>query len=496
MDAATLNTVRLESTSLEMRALRASIEGWFVECAASDVDANGDYRGKYRSQLAALRGMMLGAADALDKSINDLRKSVNEPSGEFYRACREHDGAIVWLTRLWASFRDKYAQRSIGADTRLLLIAADEVLWSCYAQPMRQANKGKRPRSPLAFVEAEYSPAAIMEGRTMPAQLRLETDAGGASQFARSLPVSMLRLPTMCIRSAWWLIFVAHEVGHYLQNDLGPILQENLDLLVHTRDGIKAAVAAQGLNESDADRWARWGEEIFADFISVLLVGPWALWALSEVDRGTPKEMCARRTTYPAPIVRLALMKHALERLGRADPKSPWSMRGIDPEAVAADSPEAKDDLRLVPSVIDFLSEPLPGGKTLMGLCGIGSAPASSWPRAKIAGWRDHMLGRCNLPPEQTAEAARLVVCGAAAAWAEVLSTSGIDQPARDALRESVTQRALGALAASSEPGLRAGDDTDLEESAARHRGTTLASDVLAQLRAHAVPTPTSPGSQ
>lgn len=489
MDDRTLNTVRLETSALEMRALRASIEAWLVECADADVDFAGKYQGKYKSQLAALRGLLLGAAEAVEKAISALRDRLSEPAGEFHAAGRECDGAIVWLHRLWDSFREKYAQRAIDRGTRNLLLAADEALWSCYATPMRLAGN-KNPRAPLAFVESEYSPAAIQAGRTMPAQLRLDSGDDDLRSFARSLPVSMLRLPPACLRSPWWLIFVAHEVGHYLQNDLGPWIKKDLDLIEHTRAGIKSAALACGVSESDSEWWGRWGEEIFADFISALLAGPWALWALCEVERGTPAEMCARQRNYPSPIVRLALMKSTLESLGRLDakdPNDPWAMRGIDPAALASGFQQAQGDLHAVPYVVKFLMQPLPNGKTLASLCAAEPPPAAPWPRAKVAGWRDHMLGRKNVPTEQTADAARLVLCGSLAAWAEVVSTDGLDEKARVSFRSSIAEKCLAALAASSEPGLRAAGDAEDAETHARSRGEGMATSVLNRLRSKAV---------
>lgn len=495
MDDSALNTVRLESTSRELRALRASIEAWLSDWAASDVDAGGKYRGKYRSQLAALRGLLLGAAEAIEGSLADLRDRFGEPAGEFYGWCRECDAGIVWVHRLWESFRQKIAQRTIGSETRALLLAADEVLWSCYAAPMRMAGV-QNPRAPLSFVEPEYSPAAIQEGRTMPVQLRLDAGDEELRAFARSLPVSMVRLPAACVRSPWWLVFVAHEVGHLLQNDLGRTATNDLNLFEHTRAGIKLAALAGGTDETDAESWARWGEEIFADFVSILLVGPWALLALCEVERGTHAEMCARRRSYPSPIVRLSLLKLALQRVGGLKVQDASAMRGIDTAAVTSGSPEAAADLAVVPHVVDFLMKPLPNGKTLMKLCSAEPSPNGSWPGGRVAAWRDHLLGRKKIPIEQTAQAARLVVCGSQAAWEEVASTAALDEHARDSLRDALAERSLTTLAASSEPGLRAAGDAEDAERRARSQGGAMARSVLTRLRSHEAPSAATRGDR
>ena len=70
----------------------------------------------------------------------------------------------------------------------------------------------------LPYIEPEYSPMAIPRDDPPP-DLAPEADSVLAA-FLGKLPVPLISLPPLCVTDPWWLILVAHEVGHHLQFDL------------------------------------------------------------------------------------------------------------------------------------------------------------------------------------------------------------------------------------------------------------------------------------
>lgn len=126
------------------------------------------------------------------------------------------------------------ARRS--AKFRSALAAADEVVWSCYHSPCLAAaarsDKVRHGAAPLAFIDPQYSPAAVEADKPPPANLELTVNVASLEDV-KKLPIPLLRLPTWCVNAPWWLIYVAHETGHHLQHDLG--------LIGHFRRGMEAA---------------------------------------------------------------------------------------------------------------------------------------------------------------------------------------------------------------------------------------------------------------
>jgi hypothetical protein len=129
-----LKTVRLERTAAELKTLQRGIRRWLKQRRDADVDANGTYVGRHKTQFEALESMLPVAAAALDNGAHRLLTSqdAQQPEiGAFYDACRDYDQAAVWLYKLWDFFRQKLDQRDQD-QYKDVLKAADEVVWSCY----------------------------------------------------------------------------------------------------------------------------------------------------------------------------------------------------------------------------------------------------------------------------------------------------------------------------------------------------------------------------
>jgi hypothetical protein len=81
--------------------------------------------------------------------------------GELYAECARTEEESLWLWRVWDYFREKFDQR---VDERYseALLAADEVVWSCYRPFFRTLIGGRVPEpAPLPYIEADFAPSAL-----------------------------------------------------------------------------------------------------------------------------------------------------------------------------------------------------------------------------------------------------------------------------------------------------------------------------------------------
>jgi hypothetical protein len=234
-----INHVRRDQTLADLTALRAAIVLWLGHREQRDCDSLGLYIGRHKTQLQALKTVLLGAADGLARAADAI--DVAADPGGLYDECRDVDLAVVWLQRLWEFYRDKFDQRDADPPLGAAVRAADEVVWSCYHDVMERAA-GWDPdighgAAPLAYIAPEYSPAALDSESAVSGSLRLDVQLSGwgptERELVETLPVPLLRLPPWCVQSPWWLVHIAHEVGHELF--------AALKLTAHVRAGVRAA---------------------------------------------------------------------------------------------------------------------------------------------------------------------------------------------------------------------------------------------------------------
>jgi hypothetical protein len=271
---------------------------------------------------------------------------------------------------------------------------------------------------PLPYLDIEISPAAT-PATFVPAAL--ERDASEPLKAALSrLPFSVVHLPVATLRSPWWLVFVAHEVGHCVLGELGLLEPWKK----HLRDAVTPGVGA-----ADADLfWARWAEEIFADYFSLLMLGPAALRCLIEFELKSAAGMRRRPLTYPPAAVRLALLAALLDKLG-FDGKG--ALCGVDPaEAVKGDA-AAEKDLSMVDVVAAAVRADLPGlpgnapgERTLEALCRFkkddvtaripppGAVPRPPMPRQIVIASIERWDTLERLPVEADRQAGRAALAG------------------------------------------------------------------------------------
>ena len=230
-----------------------------------------------------------------------------------YADCRVIDLRLLWIRRVWEFFRDKYDQRN-EARTGEMLVAADEVVWSCYSQPLDRLkafapNLSPQP-PPLPYLETRYSPEAF-PAELVPSSLKSEVDADFLRRHLHRLPISVVRLPPACVEAPWWLVYLGHEVGHHIAAQL------------FTPERRQAVLDAVGGDDGERARWERWAGEVFADVYSVLMMGPAAVWSMVELEMGSQAQMSTPRTAYPSPAVRLLLLPRP-QRISAFRTRTSW----------------------------------------------------------------------------------------------------------------------------------------------------------------------------
>lgn len=434
--------------------IRWEQSAWAVDAAKDAFSAwvNGrqaaDRSGFHASQLADIGAVLESAAKTLRASLDRALATTEDVA--LARVCRSHDAALGQVYGLWERVRGPFDQRDRAgaAASTSLLEAADEVAWSCYRPVLTNAaarsGRVKQWPPPLACFDATYLPLVSQRRRdNLVAAIEGGQTPGALAAVLGELPVTLIRLPPWTVYAPWSLVFVAHEVGHLVYQQLGAgvgrVLQERL-----------AAVGAG---------WGSWNEECFADLFSVLTMGEWALWALVDVERGTPAAMTAREDAgpYPSAVVRLALMATSLRRLG-IDPGQ--ALRGLDLEAIAASDAVARAQLELVPEAVEALMGDLGGGLgTLRGLCEFddNGGPASRGAVADSARLANALRqGRVPTGSQRGSQTTRLLMRAGVRAWAELAPTlAALDGPARAAARGTLGDALVATLLAYAPQGTR-----------------------------------------
>lgn len=233
------------------------------------------------------------------------------------------------------------------------------------------------------------------------------------------------------------------------------------DLLANQQlvDDFRSLVERAANRKGDGRGWRQWGEEIFADVFSLYMTGPWALWALTELTWSTGAAMLdASDPRYPSPAIRLLLLK---EILGRMSLDGASALRGFDPADAAATGSASpaltslfRNDSACLADIADAITtEAIADGKTFAQLCAFRPADHQG-ARALVTLWKSTLLGAGDLLPQDTLRAARTVLAGGVAAWAEMSEIS--DSAQRDVAKNKITASLVPALQKSGEPVVRA----------------------------------------
>lgn len=432
MSGQLLREVRIDQACRRLDRLRAAAEEWIARRREEDRAR------QYATQLDVLHMAVVDPLAELRKmaeGLNALRET-----GRVYAACRTSDTRAELVRRVFTYYQAKLDQRH---DKLLgpVLRAADEVVWSCWAEPFRKAGYRDpaitlRP-APLPYIESQYSPAAIPRDDP-PADLTVDRNDSVLISYLEGLPIPLIALPEVCADDPWWLVYVGHEVGHHLQHDLA----DNWTLVKAFGSLTEAVSRAAG--EMDPARWRTWSQEIFADICSVHTMGPAAIYGIVQLELDDADKMLRGKAKYPPPLVRLGIMAAVAERLG-LEVTAALEPTGLD----SASPPQAA----VVAALTDAaLADPLSGRGPFRSL--LGWDPAAFAPGGTIWSLREGLRARIPLRVRPGIRTARMLTSAAVAAWEEVAAIP--DPRQREDSRSELVGRFLPAVLDGREEGTRA----------------------------------------
>jgi hypothetical protein len=429
--------VRVEQSRQGLAGLRSGFRHWLNQ------RRNTDNRKRHGRQFDALGHVVEGTLDAIDATLNGFESL---PTRQAYEECRRADTQCAFVRRLWTYFREKWDQRD-DPSLAAVLAAADEVVWSCYRPPFRRLDRTGGP-IPLTYVAPELAAHAI--GRhAPPSSLRHSDDL--LRQTVAELPVPLIGLPYSCVEGPWWLVLVAHEVGHqvaYAITEADP--KSNLS------DLIGAAVAEAGAEPASEREWRSWSQEIFADAYATMMVGAAHLWALVELEQGSDEAMARELPSYPPPLIRHELVASLLERLGLlAADAVPAPPPGLVVEKLEV-SDTARERIERLLEMVPVIAETLINAELADG-CALPELAA--WAPRQLsrdtgAGWWQEQFHEDQAAPEAELVAARLATVGGLAEWASIAEER--EAAARSQRADSLRTQMLAVLPESAEPGHRA----------------------------------------
>ena len=409
------NTARIEQTKREADRLRKEIEDWTKKRREKDKQ----HQQRHFTQLNNLENSLTKALAILRSKIDAI--PADQAVGTVYRECLDFDKRLLLVRRGWSFFQSKFDQFDDPGEQGQVLSAANEVIWSCYAGIFQRTGIPVKS-APLPYLESIFSPEAIL--RSKPPKPPLELQSPETSillrDFLQELPIPIISLPLVCLQAPWWLIFLGHEVGHQIQCDLCPPGQLEIDFATLLDDQVVKN------DESSLSEWYSWGKEIFADVFSILLMGPWAVWAMAELEMTDELGMLRRHPLYPPPVVRLALMAKVAQEFG-VDGQA--ALQGFQPEAIVKGPvtpggekllEKAAQDLEQLPGIVDAIKDYTIGSfgklKDLVdwnkGVFGVED---------QVSNLAKALRGEKKPHPDKSLSGARLYISAAVAAWDEIV---------------------------------------------------------------------------
>jgi hypothetical protein len=425
---------RIAESLGEMRALADEITAWHSRW--DDFDT----LGAHHTQLDTLADVALDLVAAIIAATQAI--DPGSATEVVYFACRREDQRLLHVRRLWRWYADKLDQRAgpPGDPAVKALRAADELIWSCWKTAFQWLGT-EPPGSPVPYLAPQFS--AFATPRTAPPpDLRPGRDDLLIRHIQR-LPLPVIGLPPICQRRPWWLVIAVHEASHHVQFEAG--------LEDATQD---AVVGVAG------EEWRLWCRELFADACAVLLAGPAAIWAITELEAANAPGK-SPSASYPPPEIRLAVAYRVAEKVR-------FPIISERPRSPHPTEPHIANLMGCVPGVADaLLNLRLQGGKALGTLA---ETTTEAYRNGTIKAWQE-ALRASDVPfPVTTLEAARLCTAGSIAAWQEI---ADMGQPAIGHLASQV----LSVLPYCAEPGRRAaGAGVD-----ARTLAAGLAADLYAE---------------
>jgi hypothetical protein len=451
------NRARIEQTKYSYGRLNGQINTWF------NFRKKADKLQQYSTQLNALSQNLQQNLSKLSKQLDGV--SPQGTTSQVFQACYAYDQYLLWVQRIWEYYRSRFDQRDdpIFHD---VLAAADEIVWSCFHAMFPDPLPGAPPEAPnrpapLPYIAPDYSPQALdrpaaeLQAAAISTQFQQMLEA-----YLKKLPILTISLPPACAQFPWALVYLGHEVGHHVQREAGAI--DPFAALLQSAASRAPGVLPEELDDVSA-RWSGWGSEIFADVFSVLMLGPAAYWAMSELEIGDDIYMLTpRQGRYPAPLVRLALMRALLQQLGQKPDE--YAILGEQDLTRPVDGPaennfeiplqnKAKIDRGVLPEAVKaILSEPVGALGLLKQACQWDAA--QFLPGGVARNWADVLRTPERPEPDRSLPAARQIISGAVLARMQITQIDG--DTARQDAEKVLYENLLVTLKESREPTTRA----------------------------------------
>lgn len=465
--------IRVEQTLSEIERLQNEFDRWKARRDEADKEKE-----QYQTQLKALKEVV---AKALADIREDTGKILDDKPGvgTVYERCRLQEKRTLWVRRvLWGYFREKFDQRDQSDGLRKLLGAADDVVWSCYYEAHQQVARNQPLNPiPLAYVEPFYSPRALP--RDEPPGILKEKRLGDSflADFFTRLPIPLVSMPPNCLAEPWWLVYLGHEVGHHVQHDLGlvdPFAEQLFDVATEDPEPVE--------DESAAQRWYDWGQEIFADVFSIYMMGTNAVWAMAELETHPDRDMIIRKQNYPSPTVRLMLLAKVADKLGL---DGTAALRGEDANQRLARPPaddfeaelqqEMVADVAMLNKMVEALTKQKLGKLgTFRKLSGWNGFDFSS--KGEMSKWQSALAkGKMHLSRQKGLSLARIIVSAGVGAWREITTSDQVTD--RPQALETLNRLLLDAIEEHRDKTTRAADAKALQDVG------DVAADISEQLR-------------
>jgi hypothetical protein len=276
------------------------------------------------ARFALHHSQIAEVCEGMDELHRQLAQEVADLADDAPLAAVESlERRILAAVQIWDTYRSKWSQR-VQASLRQTLDLIDDLAWQAYrpAHDLALASgwlpAGRARLPPLVFTNPRWSPFA----RSRERGYELDEASGVLQEiddfepWLRTMPVPLIGIPWTQAGHLPDAVFVGHEVGHLIEDDLG--LQQ---MLVSIVDG---ALPAADLARRQA--WSvHWRSEVFADVWGVLCCGPAfaetlvdLLIGAADVQTQAQPDAFNRWGPYPTHALRAAVLVAAVRALDEA----------------------------------------------------------------------------------------------------------------------------------------------------------------------------------
>jgi len=266
-------------------------------------------------------------------------------------AARDHLRLTVHAHSIWEALHARFSQRTEAA-FREFLAVADQLAYDCYYPALSQAAKAP----PLVVLAGALDPQMFLRNQGLfldpSSPLR---EALPEITAANHFPFPLITLPWHQPFQYEGLVFVAHETGHAVEDDL--------QLTV----GLQKAIGNAGLSPKRLVHWLRWQRELFADRWACTACGEAYVCALADylsIGKSTDPPI-AEGSKYPPAWLRIAANVQFLADLGLpAENAKAWAAHY---PAVAGEAEFVDDLVEYSPCLLAGAPEFEPGGVGMAG---------------------------------------------------------------------------------------------------------------------------------